>query len=114
MKMIERFMEFLHRPKGPLDFTLGAGGNAAPIFAAGHMGAHLDPEITHHLLKHLASGNGTSIHVPQIWNALKGKTLSGFRGHGGKEKPQRGFDVLSVDAVILLVRDSASVIDHTI
>jgi capsular exopolysaccharide synthesis family protein len=47
-------------------------------------------------------------------NPLKGKTLGGFREHGGEEKPQCGFDVLSVDAVVLLVCDPASVIDRTI
>jgi hypothetical protein len=52
--------------------------------------------------------------VQHVRDALKGKGLGVFGGHGGKEKPQGGLDILAVDAVIFLVGQPTAVIDHAI
>jgi len=49
-----------------------------------------------------------------VRDALKGKGLGVFWGHGGKEKTQGGLNILAVDAVIFLVGQPTAVIYHAI
>ena len=63
MEMREGFVHVLDRAEGPLHFALGTGRDAAAIAAAGHMPAHVHPQIPHHLLKDETPRNGPVIHI---------------------------------------------------
>lgn len=114
MEMIEGFMHCLARAEGPLHFALGTGRDAAAIAAAGHMRAHVHPQIPHHLLKDETACDGPVIHIQHVRDALKGEGLGVLGSHGGKEKPQGGLDLFAVDAVLFLVGQPTAVIHDAI
>jgi hypothetical protein len=79
--------------------------------ATGEVRLHLDPQIVHDLVKHVAPRHGTVIHVEGRGPARKGTAGGSLGGHGVEEKPQGHLDRFPIGAVIFLVRDPTAIID---
>ena len=104
-------MHLLYGAKWSLDLTLRAGRHSSAILALRQMSTHINVQVTHDLLKHVAPGDRTIIEVDHFRNPLKQETLDLFRRHGVKQETQAGFNILTVDTTVFLISDAAAVID---
>ena len=75
------------------------------------MSAHIDVQVAHDLLKHVASGDRTVIEVNHFGNALKRKGVDLLRRHRVKQKTQGCSNILAVDTTVFLISYAAAVID---
>src|ERR1700730_12788768 len=112
MKVIEGFVHLLYRSKWSLDLTFRAGGHTSAVLALWQMSAHIDVQVTHDLLKHVASGDRTVIQVDHFRNPLKQDSVDLLRRHCVKQETQGGFNILTVDTTVFLISHAAAVIDH--
>jgi hypothetical protein len=53
-------------------------------------------------------------HIDHLRNTMKSKTLSRFRGHGGKQKTEGRLDIFAIDTVVFLIGHTAAIIHHAI
>ena len=56
VKVVEGLVYLLYSAKRSLDLTFRAGCNASAVLALWQMSAHIDVQVTHDLLKHVAPG----------------------------------------------------------
>ena len=75
------------------------------------MSAHIDVQVAHDLLKHVALGDRTVIQVDHVRNPLKQETLDLLRRHCVKQETQGRFNILTVDTTVFLISHAAAVID---
>ena len=104
-------MHLLYRAKWPLDLTFRAGCHSSAILALWQVSTHINVQVAHDLLKHVAPGDRTVIQVDHFRNPLKQETVDLFRRHGVKQETQSGFNILTVDTTVFLISHAAAVID---
>ena len=75
------------------------------------MSAHIDVQVAHDLLKHVAPGDRTVIQVDHFRNPLKQESVDLFWRHCAKQETQSGFNILTVDTTVFLISHAAAVID---
>ena len=112
MEMVQNFVSFLNCSEGAFHFALGPGGHTPTVFAGGDMGLPIYVKTVHDVLEDPAFSNWAVVEINHLWPPAKRETINIFGRHGIEEKTQRGFDVFTIDAAVLLVANSTPVIDH--
>ena len=77
------------------------------------MGPHLDVQIAHDLLKHLATRDRTVIGIETKRPPAEGESLVCLRRHGIEEELERCLHRFAIGAVVFLIDDATAIIDHT-
>jgi hypothetical protein len=114
VEVIQGFLHFFDGPKRTLDLALRPSCGAATILPTGEMRLHLDIEIAHDLVKHLAARHWTVVQVQGVGAPTEREPGIGLGGHRAEQEFERGFYVLTIGAVIFLIRHTTAVIDDTI
>ena len=114
VEVIQGFLHFFHGPKRAFHFPFGPGRGAAAIVPTGEMRPHLDVQIPHDLVKHLAARHRTIVQVQRVRAPTEGEARIGLGGHRAEQEFERGFHILPIGAVIFLIGHATAVIDHAI
>ena len=111
VEVIQRLVRLLHRAERPFHLAFRPRCDAPPVRAAWHVGAHLHPELRHHPPKDARLRDRAVVEVEHPRDALQHQARLVLGRHRVEQEAQRGGDVLAVNAAVLLINDTAAVID---